>query len=197
MERIFDLHGFFLFHMGVENWVKLSVTAACWREQEWPTAGRAPSHQTTRPFVEFAPNKQNSIFGVVTRNPTSWRRTLSARSALALLCRWSEECGWVCLWWRRRQNARCPPGICNLTLTYGQRKHKEETQVSLYWLQWGEKLCCRKVTHHWEEPFHQTGRRAQRPFYSLFHCIPSPPCASSHTANFRNKQTWVHRDFNH
>lgn len=167
--------------MRVEDWVNLSVTAACWREQEWPTVGRAASHQT-RPFVDLRQiNKPN--FEAVARNPTSWRKKHSTRSALGLLCRWSEECGWVCLWWRRRQIVRCPPGICNLTFTQGQRKHKEEQKY--LFTDDGKKLCCRKVTHHWEEPFRQTGRRAQRQFYSLFRCIPSPPCASSHTANFR------------
>lgn len=71
---------------------------------------------------------------------------------------------------------------------------RTNTSISLL-ITGGKKLCCRKVTHHSEEPFHQTGRRAQRRFYSLFHCIPSPPCASSHTANFRNTQTLAHWDF--
>lgn len=103
-----------------EDWVSLSVTAACWREREWPTVGRSVSHQT-QCFVDLRQtNKLN--FKVVTQNPTWWRKKHSTRSAPGLLCRWSEACGWVCLWWRRRQTVRCPPGICNLMFTHGQRK---------------------------------------------------------------------------
>lgn len=58
-----------LLHMKVEEWVNMSITDACWREQVWPNVGRAESHQTPRFVDSHQINKLN--FEVVTRNPTS------------------------------------------------------------------------------------------------------------------------------